>query len=435
MHTQLGLWGLFSIVIGSQIGTGIFMLPNELSSLGWYAFVGWILSGLGALALTMVFIHLVERFPKTGGPHVFAQQAFGPDVGFFTGWTYWVISCLSSATVVLAVLSYLTPIIGELAPWTAVGFEIWILAAILLINLLGVANAGGVEFMLAMIKILILIVIPITALFYFDPSNISLGTSEIDVSPLQLIERGTFLTLWAFIGLETATTPAESVINPRFTIPAAMLLGTGCVLVLYLLNSLALQGLMPEPTLHASAAPYVDAADVLFGGDWSSAIGLFAALVCVSNLNAWCLTAGQIALGLAQDGILPDFFKTTNSSGAPTWALTVSQAMLIPLILCTMDNSLNQQIVYIIKISVMAFLYVYLTCSVGLFYLLIRENQAWYHSGYVFSVCAIAFCSYLIIGTALSHLDEVITALFFVVSGLPVYWFHFRKRSLPQNVA
>ena len=367
---QLGFWGLFSIVIGSQIGSGVFMLPATLALYGYYAFAGWLSAGVGALALTMVFMKLVERFPKTGGPHVYAQQALGSDIAFFTGWTYWVISSVSSVTVVLAALGYLSPILGTLSPTTSALCQIGLLSAVTFLNLRGVDQAGNAETLLAVIKLFTLLVIPLLALMHFQPSYIApLSAFSAHTSGFQATAQATLLTLWAFIGLETATTPAESTYNPRFTIPAAMLSGTSCVLLLYLLNSVALQGLIPFTDLAESQAPYVDAAKVLFGGEWSQAIGVFAALVCLSNLNAWILTSGQIALGLAQDGFLPSLFKKTNQHGAPLWGLISCFLMITSLILLSTDTSLLDQVVQIINISVTAFLYVYLTCCLSLFVL------------------------------------------------------------------
>ncbi|MEC8064385.1 MAG: amino acid permease [Pseudomonadota bacterium] len=416
---QLGFWGLFSIVIGSQIGSGVFMLPSTLAPFGYYAFAGWLTAGAGALALTMVFVKLVERFPKTGGPHVYAQQALGVDVAFFTGWTYWVISSVSSVTVVLAALGYLSPILGVLSPHTSAACQLMLLFAVMVLNLYGVDQAGSAETLLAIIKIFTLIVIPVFALLYFNVDHIATSSSLLqEASALNLTGQATLLTLWAFIGLETATTPAESTVNPKFTIPAAMLSGTTCVLLLYLLNSIALQGLIPFSVLEQSQAPYVDAAKLLLGGEWSAAVGVFAALVCLSNLNAWILTSGQIALGLAQDGFLPPVFKECNTYGAPKFGLFVSCAMIALLILTSMDSSLLSQVIYIINISVTAFLYVYLVCCASLLVLLWREAKPWYNEEYYFALCAGFFCLYLIFTTAWTI---NLVALLFILSGIPIY--------------
>lgn len=428
MQNKLGFWALFSLVIGSQIGSGVFLLPASLSPLGHHAILGWLVSGFGALSLTMVFIQLVERFPKTGGPHVYVLQAFGKTAAFFTGWTYWLISTVSSATVILAAVGYLSPLTGPLSPLVTVVLSLILLGMVLILNLRGVASAGSMETFLALVKVFTLVVIPCLAFTQFDYNNLVTTAEPADsLASLALIGKSSLLTMWAFIGLESATAPAESVDNPRHTIPAAMISGTSCVLALYLLNSIALQGLIPPQSLALSSAPYVDAATLLLGSPWIvSAVGLFASMVCLSNLNAWILTSGQIALGLAQEKFFPPFFKTLNQQGAPTWGLCISCALIAPLIFTNMHASLISHVSYIIEVSVTAFLFVYMTCSLGLLKILIQEKQPLLSRPVFFTVCAIYFCLALVLN---GKITDTMTAAAFVASGLPVYWFHYRKHA------
>ncbi len=426
MQNKLGFWALFSLVIGSQIGSGVFLLPASLSLLGHHAIIGWLVSGFGALSLTMVFIQLVERFPKTGGPHVYVLQAFGNTAAFFTGWTYWLISTLSSATVILAAVGYLIPLTGPLSPTLTVVLSLTLLGSVLILNLRGVASAGSMETFLALVKVFTLVVIPCLAFTQFDYNNIITAPQPADAfASLTLIGKSSLLTLWAFIGLESATAPAESIENPRYTIPAAMISGTSCVLILYLLNSIALQGLIPAQSLALSSAPYVDAATILLGWPWIvSAVGFFASLVCLSNLNAWVLTSGQIALGLAQENFLPPFFKKLNQQGAPKWGLCISCFLIVPLVFTSMNASLISHVSYIIEVSVTAFLFVYLACSLGLLKILMQENKPLISLPVFFAVSAIFFCLALVLN---GKVADTMTAGVFVASGLPVYWLHYRK--------
>ncbi len=426
MQNKLGFWALFSLVIGSQIGSGVFLLPASLSLLGSHAIIGWLVSGFGALSLTMVFIQLVERFPKTGGPHVYVLQAFGNTAAFFTGWTYWLISTVSSATVILAAVGYLSPLTGPLSPLLTVALSLALLGSVLVLNLRGVASAGSMETFLAVVKIFTLVFIPCLAFTQFDYGNIVTMPEPSDsFASLTLIGKSSLLTLWAFIGLESATAPAESVDNPRYTIPAAMISGTSCVLILYLLNSIALQGLIPAQSLAVSSAPYVDAASLLLGLPWIvSAVGLFASMVCLSNLNAWILTSGQIALGLAQENFFPSLFATLNQKGAPKWGLCISCALIVPLVFTSMNASLISHVSYIIEVSVTAFLFVYMACSLSLLKILIQENKPLFSTPVFFTFCAIIFCLALVLN---GKLYDTLTAAAFVVSGLPIYWLHYRK--------
>ena len=175
MQQKIGLFALTSIVIGSQVGSGVFMLPQLLAPFGAFAIAGWVLSGLGALCLAMVFVGLVKRYPKTGGPHAYVQQAFGDTAAFFTGWTYWVVSSLSSATVIAATITYLTPIIGIQSPLTFVSYELFLLFMITCLNLRGVGSASFVEILLGAIKLITLFAIPVAGLMLFNVEHISIA--------------------------------------------------------------------------------------------------------------------------------------------------------------------------------------------------------------------------------------------------------------------
>ncbi len=95
MSNKIGFWAIFALVVSSQIGSGIFMLPISLAPYGAYSLISWVISGLGAMSLALVFALLCAKFPETGGPHVYVKHAFGPVAAFFVGWTYWVISWVS----------------------------------------------------------------------------------------------------------------------------------------------------------------------------------------------------------------------------------------------------------------------------------------------------------------------------------------------------
>ncbi|MBL4819338.1 MAG: amino acid permease, partial [Deltaproteobacteria bacterium] len=140
---KIGFWQLFALVIGCQIGSTVLISPAVLAPFGYFAFTGWLISGLGAISLAMVFARLCGWFPRTGGTHVYALEAFGSATGFFTGWTYWVVSWASTTAVIVATVAYAEPLTGPLSPNSSLGLQILILVAVTWLNCLGVYAAGG----------------------------------------------------------------------------------------------------------------------------------------------------------------------------------------------------------------------------------------------------------------------------------------------------
>lgn len=396
------------------------MLPANLAPYGAFGIIGWLLSACGAIALALVFAQLCARFPQTGGPHVYVLQAFGKHAAFFTGWTYWVISWVSTTVVVAASVGYMTSWIDAPRPLLILALEIVLLLAVTALNLQGVTAAGRAEFVLTLLKFIPLTLVPLIALFYFDASNLSIAPDVGQLSLAQILSRVALLTFWGFIGIESATTPAGSVANPRKTIPLAIITGTISVALLYIFNSFALMGAIPGAQLMLSQAPYADVTRIMFGGSWHILISLIASIVCIGTLNAWTLTSGQIALGLAQDKLLPAFFGRKNRSGAPYVSLLLSMFGMIPLLILTTSESLAAQVLTVIDISVTAFLFVYAVCCISFLKLLVQEGEplsrTW--SRFLYGFVALSFCCWIL---AQTPGQIVLIASLFALSGLPVY--------------
>jgi len=423
MSKKIGFWSVFAIVTGSQIGSGVFMLPASLAPYGKFSIVGWLVSGLGAICLALVFAGLCKRFPQTGGPHVYIKENFGLSAAFFTGWTYWVISWVSSTAVIIASISYLSPFIGNQPPYIYLIFEIVLLFSITYLNLQGIVAAGEAEFILTVLKVIPLFLLPLVAIWFFNSDNFMMSPSVMSMPLSSKLSHVTLLTLWGFIGLETATTPAGSVENPSKTIPRAIVFGTLCTALLYLMSSIGIMGLVPGHVLAASKAPYVEASKYLFGGNWHLLIAIIASIVCIGTLNAWILASGQIALGLAEDKLMPKIFAKKNANDAPFFGLVVSSIGVLPLLFLTMNNSIAQQITIIIDFSVVAFLFVYGICVLAFIKTLYEEKAKFYH--WIYTAGALLFCCWIICQTQLITIG---IASIFTLSGVPVYWLWYRRK-------
>lgn len=416
MNTRkIGFWSLFALVTGSQIGSGIFMLPANLAPFGWFGLAGWIVSAFGAIALALVFAKLCSWFPKTGGPHVYAQEAFGKHISYFTGWTYWVVSWVSTTAVIVASVGYLSPLLGPFSPNTTLALQIVLLGGVTWLNLQGVYTTGRIEFILTVLKFIPLIILPILGIAYFNAEHIQIATNVSSMSTSAIMSQVVLLTLWGFIGLESGTTPADSIDNPSKTIPRAVVFGTIAVAIVYFFNSLSLLGAMPNSELALSKAPYADVTQYLLGGQWYLLISLIASILCIGTLNAWALASGQIALGLSQDGLVPKFFGKTNRHGAPYVALCISACGILPLLIVTTHTNLADQITTIIDFSVTAFLYVYIVACLA-FFKILRQRSKLSIWPLTYGAAALIFCLWVLSQTSFSTL---VVAALFTLSGLP----------------
>lgn len=429
----MGFWSVTSLVAGSQIGTGIFLLPVALAAFGAAGLSSWLITGLGAILLALVFARLSSHIPKTGGPHTFIEEAFGKSMGFFSAWTYWVISWLSTPLVVVAIVSYLSPVFGTLHPLSNLLLELFFLAFIVCLNLSGVKSAGRVEFVLTLLKLLPLLLVPVAGIFFFNKNHL-MPFNPTSQPILHTINAAALLTFWGFIGVESATTPAESVENPRKTIPKAVITGTLIVALVYIFSSTIVMGVVPPEILSVSKAPFADAAQFIFGGNWYIIISIAASIVCLGTLNAWVLTSGQIALGAAYDGHLPRFFTIKNAHGSPKWGLIVSALGIVPVLIITMNQNLVSMVNFSIDVSVTAFLFIY-GLSVLSYLKLFWKNQqtgSFNIMTILIGFGALSFCGWALFSSGIKMIGF---AGLITLTGLPIYLWRKRKSLLKSKNA
>ncbi|HRE30923.1 MAG TPA: amino acid permease, partial [Candidatus Berkiella sp.] len=232
------------------------------------------------------------------------------------------------------------------------------------------------------------------------------------------------LTLWGFIGFESATTTAGDVEDPARIFPKAMVLGTLLVAVVYFISSVGIMGVIPGEILANSESPYADAAKVIFGGHWHVLISLIACFVCISAVNAWTLASGQIALGITKDRLMPRFFAKTNKHGAPVFALIFSCIGTLPLIYFTHSDNLAQKVNTIIDLSVTSFLFVYVICCMSFLKMIWQQKRSARDWQWYCGLFSLAFCLWVMASTPLKTL--IICSLF-VFSGLPIYLIRRKK--------
>ncbi|GHT92330.1 amino acid permease [Alphaproteobacteria bacterium] len=416
MPRKMGFGTVLAIVFGSQIGSGIFMLPANLAPYGMFGIYGWIFAGLGAILLALVFADLCSRYPRVGGPHVYVKEVFGKYPSFFTGWGYWLVSWISSTVLVITIVAYLTTILGDISKTTALMMEILVLMSLTAVNCKGVESAGRLESVLVFFKFIPFVIVPIVAFCHFNSSNIVMADRFVGLSDFKLALSMIPICFWGFIGVECATTPADSVTNPSKTIPMAIILGTCGVAAVYVMNSAAIMGVVPSGVLEMSKAPFVDALSAVVGGDssfWLTILSLATAIICIGTLNAWILTSAQVSLGLAEDKLLPRFFAKKNRAGSPYVSILISFFGTLPILILTKyDNSIGEQIALIIDISVKVFVVVYLVCCLAFMKFSICERKI---GRSIIGIGAIAFCLLLLHD---SDLKSVFIVVLFFLSGV-----------------
>ena len=199
---KIGFWSVLALVFGSQIGSGIFMLPSTLASYGAFGIYGWCFAGTGAMLLAMVFAELCSKFPHTGGPHTYIREEFGDTASFFVGWAYWLVSWASTSVVVISSIAYLNPLLGHNSPAIDLILEMTLLLSIVCVNCKSVELSGKLEIVLMALKLVPFVIVPAFLIGNFDSANIVMSSEYTQLPPMKIAVMVTVLCFWGFIGVE-----------------------------------------------------------------------------------------------------------------------------------------------------------------------------------------------------------------------------------------
>jgi APA family basic amino acid/polyamine antiporter len=426
---KIGFWSVVALITACQVDAGAFLLPANLAPYGMLWIGGWAIACLGAIALSLVFARLGSWFPQTGGPYIFVAEAFGSVAAFFTGWTYWIVSWVSTTVIIIASIGYIIPLIGIDSKLSVLGMEIALIIIITLFNFRGVKASGNAEVFLSALRIIPLIIVPIAALFFFNKNNIAIAPSVTSIPMPEMLSHVVMLIIWGFMGMESATVAAGSIDNPKRTIPLAILFSTVCVSCIYLINGLGITGIIPHSKLVLTTAPYTDAVYELLGRNFHISMSLLTSVMCITSLNAWTLTSGQMTLGLAKSKILPAFFARKNKYNAPIWGLSISCIGSIFCLCLTTHERLAQQMITIIDFSVIGFLFVYTICCLAFLKLIFQRYPIKKMLlPFVYGSAALSFCCWVMYQTDITIL---LIPFVFAITGIPFYLYH-RKTNTPS---
>jgi APA family basic amino acid/polyamine antiporter len=359
---KMGIWMTTALVVGSIIGSGIFLLPVSLAPLGINAILGWVVSGVGAFAIA----YSLARISRDGaGIQAYIEESFGPAVGYLVTFSFWCsnwAACAALAIATASAIAWLNPALQTTI--FIVPAAVASVAILALVNARGARTAGGLCVLTVLIKVLPLLAVILAVALHGTSGNAPAGHSTM---PLGLAGLGTAvaLTLFALTGFENATAPVNKVRNPARTIPLALVGGTAFVALLYLLSSTSVLLLLNEHQITGSTSPFADAIAQQWG---NSAAILAIAAIAVSafgGLNGMILVTGELAYSMALRGDLPVLFARTRGRNTPVAAQLLGAAFAILLILANGARATASLFTFVILLSTASVIVLYFVGSLA----------------------------------------------------------------------
>lgn len=429
-HKALGMWTLTALVVGNMIGSGIFLLPSSLAQYGSITIFSWIATAIGAIFLALVFSRLCTLFPKTGGPYVYCREGFGNFIGFQVAYNYWIYMWVGNAAIAVAFTSYLATFWPELSTNNLLAFfvtasAVWLFT---IVNIIGVHFAGIFQLILTILKFVPLVLIAVIGVFFIQGGNLSFFNIS-GQSNFAALSGGAMLTLWAFLGMESASIPADDVVNPEKTIPRATILGTVLAAAVYILSTIAIMGVIPAAELKGSTAPFGDLAGRIFGNWGKLAMSGAAVISCLGALNGWILLQGQIPLAAAKDELFPRKFAYLSKGRSPVFGIVISSILVTILLVLNFQKELVDKFTFIISLATLAAIIAYLYTSIAEFAIYIKHPDKIDRKKVVKSLTIAALAFLYTFWAAVSAGKEIVYyGALLMFTSIPIYgWMEWKR--------
>ena len=425
LKKMLGVGFGIAVTIGGTIGVGILRTPGmvaEQLGSGWLIISAWVIGGIYALLGTISVIELGTMYPKAGGWYVFVRKAFGDYGGFIIGWSDWIATCASIASIAIAIGEFFVVIFPGLSS-DIKAIAIIILLLFTVIQWIGLKSSSGTQQITSLIKAIAFLAL-VMACFIWGGNISTNGTSAVKVpSTITALFFAFVIALQSIIftydGWYSAVYFTEEDKNPGKNLPRSAIGGVLATIFIYLLVNIGFLYVLPVSKLAASIAPATDAAEALFGNKGGQIITILSIASLVSILNAVLLIATRIIYGLGRDKLFTTKIASVSSGGTPRPALILS-TVLVALLIASGT--------FEILIAISAFFYVanYFAGFSALFILrkkepdLPRPFKAW---GYpwttlIFLIGSLVFLIGDIIGDPLN----AFFALLYVIISIPAFF-------------
>lgn len=335
---KLGLVALSALVIGSMVGGGAFNLAGDMA-LGANAgavIIGWIITGIGIIALGLVFHNLATRKPELdSGIYSYAKAGFGQFLGFSSAWGYWLSAWLGNvayATLLFSSIGYFFPTFEggqNIASIIGASVVLWLVHFLVLKGINTAAFINTITTIAKIIPIFLFILLAIVAFnwdkFTFDfwgSEGFSWGSVAEQVKSTMLV------TLWVFIGVEGAVIMSGRA-EKRSDIGKATVIGLVSVLIIYILITLLSFGVMTREELANLPTPAMAYVMEAIVGKWGAVlINLGLIISVLGSWLSWTMFAAELPYVTAKDKTFPKFLAKENKHKAPVNSLWLTNGLV-----------------------------------------------------------------------------------------------------------
>ncbi len=427
LKRELGLAAATAIVVGNMIGSGIFTSPQSLAQVASpiVTIVAWLITGIGSIILALTFANLGSRYPTSGGPIVYTHKAFGEFMAFLVAWTFWIGSWMGNAAIITAIIRYLTLFVPQLKTSGALAFLVssailWIFTYV---NYRGVKEAGIVGIVTTVIKLAVILVFIVIAVTGFNPEYLTTYSSP-DVVGWGALPAAIAVTLWSFIGLESAAISGGEIKNPEKNIKRSTFLGTVLAAGIYIFLAVISMGALPQAELAGSEAPLASIINHVTGQTWGgSFIALGIIISAAGAMSGWILTTARLSYAAGEDGLFPKAFaKVHPKFNTPVTSLIIASIFTNVLLGLNYVVDLTAAFDYMTNLATLAFIPAYAVTACAEIILTFKRQHKITLLGFIkhgfLSLLAFIYSMYIIYGSGAESAMWIFLLMF---AGIPFY--------------
>src|SRR3954468_2188819 len=397
---RMSLMQLTFIVAVNMMGSGIIMLPANMAQVGAVSLLSWIVTALGSMAIAYGFAQAGLLNQRSGGMSAYAEDAYGKSGFFLTFFLYFLSLAIGNVAIAISAVGYLT----DFFPWLSSTPIATCIGVIGLLWLTTVANFGGPSLTGKIGAITVWgVIIPVGVLsvfgwFWFNSATFSAAWDPNGIGPWKGLGSSISLTLWAFLGMESAAQNSDAVENPKRDVPLACMFGTLGAGVVYVLSTTVIQGIVPNAELAKSTGPFGLAYAHMFNPTIGSIIMGLAVMACVGSLLGWQFTIAQTGKAAADERMFPALFAKVNRMGAPVTGMIVMGVVQSLLALSTISPTLSEQFSALVNLAVVTNVIPYIIALSSLMVMMqmARVPQGKYKGNLAIALVAMLFSIYSI---------------------------------------
>ena len=351
---KMTMMQLTVVVAVNMMGSGIIMLPTNMAKVGAISLLSWIVTALGSTAIAYGFAQAGVFNQRSGGMAAYAEDAYGKDGYFLTFLLYFFSLAIGNVAIAISAVGYLAGFFPGMSA-TPIATCISVIA---LIWLTTVANFGGPSITGKIGAVTVWgVIVPVAGLsligwFWFSGATFSAAWNPKGMPLLEGMGSSIALTLWAFLGMESAAQNSDAVENPKRDVPLACMLGTLGAAVVYVLSTTVIQGIVPNAELAKSTGPFALAYAKMFSPTIGSIIMALAVIACLGSLLGWQFTIAQTAKSAAGDRLFPTIFAKENKLGAPIAGMVIMGIVQTAMALSTISPTLSEQFNALVNLAV-----------------------------------------------------------------------------------